>query len=62
MTKRIEERYLGEEEAQKAKMLKHLSDKHLSENDVANQRTGFASFDALKEISKKKIDHKNGAN
>jgi len=36
MTKRIEERYLGEEEAQKAKMLKHLSDKHLSENDVAN--------------------------
>lgn len=56
MIKRIEERQQGEEEAQKAKMLKHLS-----ENDVANQRTGFASFDALKEISKKKIDHKNGA-
>ena len=57
MIKRIEEKQQGEEEAQKANMLKHLGGA-----GVINQRTGFPSFDALKEISKRKIEGQFGGN
>lgn len=57
MIRRIEERQMGEEEAKKSKMMKHLGGA-----DVINQRTGFPSFDVLKEVSKRKIEGQFGGN
>lgn len=57
MIRRIEEKKEREEDAKKSSLLKNLGG---AEN--VGQRTGFISFDALKEATKRNIEARNSLN
>lgn len=57
MIRRIEEKKEREEDAKKSNILKNLGG---SEN--MHQRTGFVSFDALKEATKRRLEAQYSSN